>query len=127
MSKEWSRHGPGHPAWDLQSGLCLCPERTNHGKGEQYTGTSIWHAVVSPGCLRQSCIDSAQPCQGLCPSASSSPNHSLPWCPSGPFALQVPPSPSPVYLEPLFCVLPALAREAVRPLRLSVLHQAGVR
>lgn len=31
---------PGHPGW----GWCSCPERTNHGKGQQGTGGSIWHA-----------------------------------------------------------------------------------
>jgi len=127
MSEEWSRHGLGHPGWDLQSGLCLCLEWTNHGKGEQYTGMSILHAVVSPSCLRQSCKDLAQPGQGLGLLASCSPNRSLFCCPSGPFVLQVPLSTGLLYLEPLVCVLPVLAREAGCPLCLSVLHQPGVR
>lgn len=124
MSKERSRHGPGHPGWDLQWGLCLCPEWAHHGKEEQYTGMSILHVVGSPGWLRQSCRGLAQPGQGLRPLASPSPNHSLPCCPSGPSVHQVPPSTGLVHCEPLFCQQPVLA---VCPLCVPVLHQAGLK
>lgn len=122
MSEEWSRHGLGHPGWDLRLGLCLCPAWTRHGKGQRYTGASVLRAVVSPGCLRQSCTDLAQPDQGLRPSASCSPNHSVPCCLSGPLVLQVSLPTSPLHLEPLLCTLPVLPREDVCPLPLFSPH-----